>query len=201
MTIQVNDVIRMVISYAAPEASVAMNVFYFICKVASIDDEDGFTDLEDHLVATWLSAWDNVAADSAEAFLIEGDVMNLDGTVDRQLASVGITKPGLSAGSVLPAGVSAFIQADSEDNKAKGRKYIPFFTELDIIDGDFNAALLVLLAQMFVDYVTTVDATGTTEFVPGVLSRPHETFYDFNGNGYIVSTPAYQRRRKPNVGS
>jgi hypothetical protein len=37
--------------------------------------------------------------------------------------------------------------------------------------------------------------------LPGVVSRVTQLFYEFTGSGYTTDIPAYQRRRKVNVGS
>lgn len=201
MTLAIGSVVRASMSFSAPAASIAQMVFWFKLSTADVAFSDVIADVAAYFANNHLNEWDDIAADVAEAFLVEADEMNLDGTVKNQIGSNEISRFGLDAGHLLPAGVAAYIQVDSEANKAKGRKYLPFLTENQSTDGLWNAATLAKLAAFLLDYLGVVGVTGGGLLLPGVLSRPLAAFQLFTGSGYTTDTPAYQRRRKPNVGS
>lgn len=195
------EIIRVVLSYNGPGASVAQNVFYFECQDAAAEEQTALQDVSDWFVANWLAEWDGVAADTAEAFLIEMDILNGDGTVDRNIGDDDISVFGTQASDVLPAAVSGYMQADSERGGSLGRKYVPFVSENAPIDGLYGAGTTAFFADMLVDWITTITVDIAAHFVPGILSRITESFQEFLGSGYTTNVPAYQRRRKPNVGS
>ena len=201
MTIPVGGIIRSVISFAAPNASVAQLVFWHQLFTDVAAESDVLDDMSSSFQANFLTNWALMASDLAEAFLFEVDEMNVDGTVKNDLGADEISVFGDVAGELLPAGVAGYLQVDSEQNKAKGKKYVPFMTETQVDDGVWNATTLARLASAMVNYLNPVGITGGGNMLPGVLSRPLVQFYLFTGSGYTTDTPAYQRRRKPNVGS
>jgi len=201
MTVQIGDIVRAVVSYSAPNSSVAQSVFYFELTGGTESDQNVHDAISAALVANWLAEWDNVGSTLAEAFLIETDIINGDGTVDRDLSSDEISVFGTVVGQLLASATSAYLQADSERGKSKGKKYIPFLTEVALADSKWVAGTMTVIAAMLVDYLNPIAVAGPAILLPGVLSRVTQTFQQFLGTGYTVDIPAYQRRRKINVGS
>lgn len=201
MTVPIDAIIRAAISFSAPNSSVAQMVFWHILAGATAAEEDLLDDLSAGLVDGILTNWALIGADTAEAFLVEVDEMNEDGTVADQIGSDEISVFGSDSGHLLPSAAAAYMQADSVANKAKGKKYIPFLTENQSTESIWNAATLTRLAAMLINYLNPISITGGGTLLPGVLSRPLVAFQIFTGSGYTTDIPAYQRRRKPNVGS
>lgn len=201
MTVPIGGIIRVAMSLSAPSASVAQMVFWFELLTAIADETDIIDDMTATFVANFLSNWALMSSDESEAFLLDYDEMNVDGTVKQELGAETISVGGSVAGHVLPAGVAAYLQADSTANKAKGKKYLPFATEDQVDDGVWNAATLVRILAIWDNYLDAIGITGGGSMAPGVLSRPLVAFHLFTGTGYTTDVPAYQRRRKPNVGS
>jgi hypothetical protein len=93
------------------------------------------------------------------------------------------------------------MQADTAFPRTKGRKYVPGIPEGQVVDGLIIAGQLVNLALLLAEYVGVIPAGVTAVLTPGVISRVTETFRPFLAAGSITDIPAYQRRRKPNVGA
>ena len=200
-TIALNDIVRVVLSFGAPGASIAQNVFYFECQDSSADGTTALADVTAWFIANYLASWAEVADSSVECFLLEMDVINGNGTVAFNIGESDPDLAGTGAGDILPAAVSGYMQATSQRVKSLGRKYIPFIMEEQQTDGYFSVGTVDAFADMLVDWVTPIVVDTVATLVPGVLSRVTESFQEFLGSGYTTNVPAYQRRRKPNVGS
>lgn len=201
MTVQIGDIVRAVLSYTHPNASIAQNVFTWELTDAAADEDDLLADLSAWASNIWGGAWDALSAVDCELFLVEVDLLNGDGTVMANIGSDVFSIPGTNDVDVASPAVSGYIQAESTRTKSLGKKYLPFITEESITDGIIVTAAMVHLAALFGIYVDPLALTVTGILVPGVLSRITETFQEFTGSGYTTDVPAYQRRRKPGVGS
>lgn len=199
--IQIGEIVRVVISFASPGASVAQNVFYFELQTSSADEATTLEDTGDWFVANFLNTWSNISDASCEAFLLEMDILNGDGTVDRNIGDYATGVFGQGADDILPAAAAGYMQANSERSNSLGRKFIPFLMEVNQTDGFWTSATVSALAAILVDYLTAFAVDTTAFLVPGILSRVTQTFQEFLGSGYVTNVPAYQRRRKPTVGS
>jgi len=198
---EIGEVIRLTMFYTAPAASVAENVFHFVVDVAPIDDEDILPILTTFTNEQWVTGWEELGSTDAELDLINADVMNLDGTVARNLGQFGINAGGSEMTGVLPAANAGYLNAATALPKARGSKYVPFVGEGTIDNGSFNPSALVELAFLLAVYVTTLSSGGSGVLIPGILSKTLQVFEEFNQTGLIRDEPAYQRRRKLNVGS
>lgn len=200
-TLNIGDIVRVVISFSAPGASTAQNVFYFEVQDSSADGPTALSDVTTWFAANYLTEWKQLADTGVEAWLLEMDVLNGDGTVNFNVGDDDPAVTGLAVSEILPAAVSGYLQANTERVKSIGRKYVPFLSESNQVDGFLSSAATDVLADMLVDWVTTIIVDTTASLVPGVLSRVTQTFQEFLGSGFTTNVPAYQRRRKPNVGS
>ena len=198
---EIGEVIRLTMFYVAPAASVAENVFHFVVGTEAIEDEDILPILTSFTEDQWIPGWEQLGSVDSELDLINADVMNLDGTVNRNLGQFGINAPGLENTGVLPAANAGYLNAATSLPKARGSKYVPFVSEGTIDNGSFNASALVELALLLAVYVTTISSGGSGVLIPGILSKTLQVFEEFNQTGLIRDEPAYQRRRKLNVGS
>lgn len=201
MTVVIGDIVRAVLSFNIEGSSVAQNVFTFELQDSNVDDEQMLADLLSWFEDTWLTDWDGLAEVEAVCFLLEVDILNGDGTVAKNIGDEGLNWPGVQTTDILPAAVAGYLQADTERTGSLGRKFIPGISEGGIENGKFNSTLVAILAVLLVDLLESIVVDTTGMLVPGVLSRVTSSFQEFLGSGYTVNVPAYQRRRKPNVGS
>lgn len=195
------EIIRLALNYLHPNTSQAMNVFWFRVDDASIADAVLLGELADWADTVWGTLWDDRADSNATLTHIDADVINTDGTVARNLGSEAINRPGTVAGDLLPAAVAGLLFADTAIPKAVGKKYIPMLVENVSAEGQWDAATVTYLLGLLALWLSGIDPDGGSFLTPGVLSRVLEAFVPFVAAGHTTDVPAYQRRRKPNVGS
>ena len=198
---EIGEIIRIAAFFTHPAGSVAQNVFIYEVQDSVVDDADLLSDYQAWFFTDWIDNWQDLANDQCVCDYLEFDVLNGDGTVKRNIGPHDFDSAGLLTGEPTSAGVAAYLQATSERTKSLGKKYIPSLDETMITDGQLNATAIAKMAVLLLEYMEVVPVGTSTMLVPGVLSRVTETFQEFTGSGYITDIPAYQRRRKPGVGS
>lgn len=201
MTILQDELIRVVISYSAPHASIAQNVFLYQLTGANAQEDTLMTDVKDFFEAELLDHWASMASENASAFLIEFDIITLFGLVDRNLGEFDLDVPGTSVSEVASAAVSAYNQVTTERTRSVIKKYWPFIAEVIITDGGLSAAGVAAMAFILLDMLDGIPVTGGGHLEPGIRSTVDDTWYPIIQAGYVTDVPAYQRRRKPGVGS
>jgi len=196
------EILRLVVEYGIPAASAVMNVFQWLIEDGATDDERTLDDMEDWTTNVWHPDWEGLAATVAEIIGIAVDVLNTDGTVARNIGTRTLALNGTVVSETGAPAVSAYIKADTALPKTRGSKYIPGLSEGDVNGGFLSVAVLGDVALLLLDYVTPyTGVSASTSYLPGVLSRTIDTFVEFSGSGSFTDVPAYQRRRKTNVGS
>ena len=197
----VGEVLRLTLSYTYPNASEAMNVFYYELTGGNEDDSQVETDIVDWVVNTWVPVWEQIA--SAGVFLTTAalDIMNTDGTVARNLTTEPIGLAGQVPQHILPAANAYYLQAYTSMPKQRGSKYVPGIPETLVDDGKITAPTVVFMLGLLTAYLAPVAAGTSGSLVPGILSKTLLQFVPFLISGVVTDIPAYQRRRKPNVGS
>lgn len=196
------EILRVAVEYAIPTASQALNVFYFRIASGAGNDEETLDDMADWVENDWGAGWLDLAVAVAEILTVAVDVVDLAGLVVRNLGSAPIGLIGGVGGEGGVAAASAYIKADTEFPKTRGSKYIPGLGEGNIQDGLLTAESIADLVTLLLLYVNTfAGVTSSTLYEPGVPSRTMEAWVPFSGAGSFTDVPAYQRRRKPNVGS
>ena len=201
MTVLQDELIRVVVSYSCPNASIAQNVFLYQLTGANAQELPLMTDVRDYFIAELLDHWASMASESATAFLIEFDVLTLFGLVDRNLGEFDLDVPGDSVSEPSAAAVSAYNQVTTERTRSVVKKYWPFIAELIITDGALGAAGIAAMALILLDMFDGIPMTGGGHLEPGIRSTVDNTWYPIVQAGYVTDIVAYQRRRKPGVGS
>lgn len=194
------EIFRVVLSYGAPGASIAQTVHWYEFLGPGLPDATVNTEFVQWATSTWGAAWAPIASNQAELNQVDIDVINTDGTVARNSGSQTIAVSGTSPGNVLPGANAAFMIANTPLPKQKGKKYAPFLDEDSVASGFLESAALTLLSDLFDAYVLTLTPVIGSDLFPGILSRTLLQFVQFPGGGKVTNVPAYQRRRKPNVG-
>lgn len=194
------EIVRINVQYVCPGYSDTFNVFYG--EVLSvIDDEELLVLIDDWVTVHWGAAWIDFASSDMTLFQFDSDIINPNGTVARNLGGAVVNIAGTNAADVEPAAVSAYLLAYTSAPKSRGSKYVPGVPDLEVQDGHLTPALLVDLAILLLRFLS-FDGSDLSEFlVAGILSRLAMEFREFSGGGLLTDVPAYQRRRKPNVGS
>lgn len=202
MSITDGTILRIVATLLFPDSVIAQNVFHsVVTTVGSYDEDDVVDDLGDYLQDVY-GEWDDLG-DGGIA-VDEYTVYEYD-PIDQDFDEVGKGDVGLSgavAGDMLPHAVCFLTQARTTDPDVNGRKYWGGLTELAQTEGLWlpvtATQMAILNAQWVSQHAGTL--TGAT-FTMGVWSPTRSNFFAFNGNTTTSLIPAYQRRRKPGVGS
>lgn len=195
------EIVRVVIKYAMPNASEMLNVLHYALTAAGIDDDDLLDSMATWCTDVWADSWAELASDDATVVSIGLDIVNTDGTVKRNIGTELIGVTGDDPGTNTSAGVAGYILANTSNPKARGSKYLPGITETALDNGKFSAAAVGDLAAMLVIYLANITIPGGIVLEPGLLSKATAAFIPFVAAGLINDIPAYQRRRKPFVGS
>lgn len=107
---------------------------------------------------------------------------------------------GNGSGADLPVGVAALVVARTAITRRIGRKYLPPFTVAQLASSEWTSGTMSILAsyanQLPVNYITT----GGWEIRYVVGHRVGQVYSDVV-QAVARNVPAYQRRRKPGIGS
>lgn len=202
MTVVDNTILRVVASFLWTDGNVNQNVFN--CKVtgagAPWDDQDILDDMEDWLDDMYANLTTGMSdeIDGNEVIVYKYDAVGDDWD---EVGSNSWTFNPSQAADQLPRGVAGLIRLWTTDPDVQGKKYIPALSEIGLTDGLFTSstltALLALAADWYLPFVGT--ATGGT-FTPGIWSVVAKVFKAGVDHIAASAIPAYQRRRKRNVG-
>lgn len=196
------DIIRLVVEYSIPGASTVLNVFHWLIVDGSPDTPDIIDDFEDWVENTWGTNWADLASAAASIIGLALDIVDVNGLVLANIGSETLALPGTVGGEIGVAAAGAFLKADTALPKTRGTKYIPGLGEGNLTDGILTVETLGDVALLFLDYVQLlIGSVSGARYEPGVVSRTELEFVPFEGGGYFTDVPAYQRRRKPGVGS
>ena len=181
--------------------SVTNNVFTWIVTAGNPDDEDILQAITSWIVDEWVGNLLEVTDAQYVYDDIVVNVMNEDGTVKRLIGFFGVNQSGQAVGHPVAAATSGWITAGTKVPKTRGSKYIPGLAQSDLISGEWGNLIQAALAQVLLAYLLDIDLPTAGVLTPGVLSRTTQLFQNFTTSGDIETVPAYQRRRKPGVGS
>lgn len=195
------EIIRVGLRYAAPNSSIMENIFHYVVTGVGSTDEDVLDRIEIFLNDGWGDKWKDLAADAVTLEDASVDVVNVDGTVVRAIGVILLGIAGTLIPGVTSAAVSAYMLLKTVIPKVRGVKYVPGLSEQVIEDGILSAAGLVDIAFLLIQYGAELGIGGNTDLKPGVPSKSTNVFVEFEDTGLIEDVPAYQRRRKPHVGS
>lgn len=201
MTVPVGGIIRATLYYTSANASTAQTVHYWDVVNAPQDEEDILTAIAVWVSDNWADEWASMASASSELTKIKVQEMNTDFTVKQNIGEEDIGQVGGAAGGADGAAMSAYIQMGTSLPKQIGRKYIPFPADAEADNGAFTAGTVADMAVLLAFALGYIDIATVASLRPGILSRTLNQFVPFNGTGSLTDIPAYQRRRKPNVGS
>lgn len=195
-----SEIARVTVSYGMEGGSTAQNVFHMQLASGSVSDAVALADIANWVDAGWVDEWDNIASAGAYCEGFTADIMNDDGTVNRNLGGELFSgRDGAVVEDIEPAAVSYFMYAPTANPKIRGRKFIPGVAETTVDNGLVDAATLTALIDL-AEYFTNTYVNGPNSYAMGVLSTVLNQFVPFTESYVISDVPAYQRRRKPGVG-
>lgn len=107
---------------------------------------------------------------------------------------------GDSTGNALPEGVAGLVVLYTDVKRVVGKKYFGGLASAALEDRTWLGLALIALNQAANAMLSPFTAAGTDTVVHGIYRRNLGTFVQLR-SAVARSVPAYQRRRKPGVGS
>lgn len=202
MTIVTGDILRIVASMLWTDGNVNQNVFNAVVSGGGgpwtdqdiIDDADAWLDN----MYLNLTAHTTDSLDGNEVIVYKYDTIGLDW--DEVGSQAWIWDPA-AASDELPRGVAALVRLWTTDPDVQGKKYIPGMLEANTTDGLYGASLITALLAFAADWYTPfVGLTSGATWTPGIWSVVQLAFLAAVDHIATSTIPAYQRRRKRNVG-
>lgn len=202
MAVVDGDVLRVVASMLWGDGNVNQNIFNAKITGGSspYDDDDVLDDAEDWLDNMYANLTADVTnnLDGNEVIVYKYDTVNQDWD---EVSSQAWTWLPTGAGDYLPRAVAGLVRLWTEDADVQGKKYIPGMIESELTSGLWNAGLITNLLAFAADwYLPFVGAASGATFTPGVWSVAQLVFKAAIDHVATSTIPAYQRRRKRNIG-
>lgn len=202
MTVADGDILRIVASFLWTDGNINQNVYNVAMSGAGApwDDSDIIDDAEDWLDNMYLNlvAYMDDALDGNEVIVYKYDAVHDDWD---EVGSQSWTYDPTNALGQLPRAVSGLVRLWTTDPDVQGKKYLPGFCEGNLDDGLFDNNLINALLAFAADWYLPFNgaASGGT-FTPGIWSVVGTVFRAAVDHIATSTIPAYQRRRKRNVG-
>lgn len=196
----VGEIVRCTLKYTSPNASEGQSVFHWIIGGLGAEDIAIVNTVRIFTEDQWADHWSALADAQSVLQDMVVQIVNLDGTVERNLADEDIAISGTQPGGVAPAAASGLLAAPTSVPTAVGRKYVPYPSDDHIDGGAFDASAIANLVLLAFEWVQILSVAGGGNLTPGVIRRTAEAFEPFLNTANLETIPAYQRRRKPGVG-
>ena len=194
------EIVRATFNYSQPNASAQQNVFHWEITGGSPTDQEVVNTINNWALNDWGPHWEDIADGISRLDDFVAQIVNVDGTIVRNIGGFLIGVGGGLSGGVVEAAVSAYLLARTLFPKTRGSKYIPGMAETATGNGAISAPVMVELSFMLANWIDDITIGTGGELAAGVPSASNGVFVPFLNNGDITDIPAYQRRRKPNVG-
>lgn len=202
MTVEAGDILRVVASMLWTDGNINQNIFNCLLSGGGGPwaDTDITDDMEDWLDNMYLNLTADYPddLDGNEVLVYKYDAVGDDWD---EVSSQSWTWNPTSGNDYLPRGVAPLVRLWTVDPDVQGKKYLPAAVESLSTDGLLTAPFLVDLLAFAADwYLPFVGAASGATITPGIWSVVGTVFKAAVDHVAASSIPAYQRRRKRNVG-
>lgn len=203
--LELNDVVRVVLTGAGPQTTVWQLVWHYI--VTGGGGIDPVLALA-AAVAAYGFAYANIQGDVADEWSWnEFDMLQWDFAASRWDGIANQTVPAVSGANVadtLPHGNAGMVRISTALPRRQGRSFLPGLTQNAEVDGLWTAAVLVNLLLYAADFDVPIAPAGGTMTWCTFNTDPLSVFFETASLAIqdVVANEivAYQRRRKPLVG-
>ncbi len=202
MTVVAGDILRIVASFLWDDGNINQNVFNAEVTGGGspFDDVDIVDDAEAWLDNMYANLTTNITdhLEGNEVIVYKYDAVHDDWD---EVGSQSWTFTPSHVDEYLPKAVALLVRLWTTDPDVQGKKYIPGFVEGSVVDGLWGSGIITSALAFALDWFNpfTGGTSGAT-WTPGIWSVVG-TVFRAAVDHYATSTiPAYQRRRKRNVG-
>lgn len=193
--------LKAVVAVNMPDSVQALNIFY---AAAVFQDEQTEQDVIDEIEVWVEDMYGEIAHDISEECSLGLITVYKHNAITNQWDNIGSAQPTVAfdeLSEMLPHGVAALVRQYTTDPRTIGRKYIPGFGESQNEDGALSAAAIQTLGLFAAQWDNTREISGGNTLVPGVWKDQLKTIRQMSGSSVVLADFAYQRRRRPGVGS
>lgn len=202
MSITDGEILRVVASMLWGDGNVNQNVYNCVVTGGTppFTDADVLDDMEDWLDNMYANLTAQIVTNLTGNELIVYKYDAIDDDWD-EVGSQAWTWTPTEAGDYLPRAVAALVRLWTTDPDVQGKKYIPGLSEESIASGLLDAGMVTALLAFAADwYAPFVGGASGATFTPGIWSVVGTVFKLAIDHVATSTIPAYQRRRKRNVG-
>ena len=194
----IGDVIRVTAGMRYGTSDDVQNVYHL--KIAGSTPPND-SDLLDDCDAWLTNVYTAILAElTAELTFTQISVYNITQDYKVGETSWGTLTVGSGGGAQMPSGVCMLGTGRCLDHNAVGRKFFGPVTESAIAYGELGSGAMGHMVTAVAAWISNAISVGSHVYTSGVWDEVHDLFYAFR-EGLVRSVPAYQRRRKTNVGS
>lgn len=202
MTVADGDILRIVASMLWTDGNINQNVYNAAISGGGgpYDDQDIVDDAEEWLDNMYANLTSSVSneLDGNEVICYKYDSVGDDWD---EVSSQSWTWNPSQVSEQLPRGTAPLVRLWTTDPDVQGKKYIPGWTESECEDGLYIPNSITLLLAYAADwYLPFTGGTSGATWTPGVWSVVASAFLAGVDHVATSTIPAYQRRRKRNVG-
>lgn len=202
MSVVTGDILRIVASLLWTDGNVNQNVFNAVVTggAGPWDDSDIADDAEawlDNMYANLVAGMSD-EIDGNEVLVYKYDTVGMDWD---EVSSQSWTFNPTGATDQAPRAVSPLARLWTADPDVQGKKYIPGWTVGNLQDGLVTAASVISILAFAADwYLPFTGLVSGATWTPGVWSVVGKVLQAGVDHVAASTIPAYQRRRKRNVG-
>lgn len=202
MSITDGEILRIVASMIYGDGNINQNVFNAVTTGggAPWTEEDIIDDASDWLDNMYTNVVNQVVTNLGGNEIIVYKYDSIDDDWD-EVGSQSWVFDFTGAGDELPRPVACLVRLWTTDPDVQGKKYIPAHTEAVLTNGLWTAGAITNLLAFAADwYAPFVGAASGATFTPGIWSVVGGLFVAGVDHVATTTIPAYQRRRKRNIG-
>lgn len=202
MSISTGDILRIVASFLWTDGNINQNVFNAVVTGGGGPWDD--SDIADDAAAWLTNMYGNLTTVVSDE--LDGNSVTvykydaIDDDWDEVFSQAWTWNPS-HVGDQLPRGTAGLVNLWTTDPDVQGKKYLPGFTEGNLTDGLYDAGLITQMLAFGADWLAPfVGGTSGATWTPGIWSVVGTVFKLAVDHIATSTIPAYQRRRKRNVG-
>lgn len=206
MTVSDGDIIKCVVFITGPDNVIMNNVYHYQLSDPNTVNP---TDLQvvqavDADMSAIYGHWDDEMSSDYNVDRVEVDRVQWNATdqiweVVEYIGQSILDIDGLGISDGAPHGCAANITLGTTDPKRRGRKFLPGIAEDGVTHSTFIGAVQTVLTAIAAELLTDQVVAGTADLVMGIPTNLGTWLPFIVAVANTVS--AYQRRRKPGVGT